>query len=226
MTPPILFEPPWPLVHHPELWVLRAGPHATWTGAQVLWSEDGDDYDRHPPGEIGPEAVAGTLRDELPAVRRVDAPLVRVALDHGGTLVSVDDAAARRLQSLCYVGDGRNAYELVCTTAVRLLGKDGPAHVYGLGPCQRACYETVGRTHPAGSRFAVLDDTQVGRLVLPHRLVAARATLYVKLVPSTPEPDEAGVDPALLEPLRVRLEGRYGRDLGLRINGDAVTDTA
>src|SRR5207247_3211568 len=92
-----------------------------WHGAEFIWSEDGDDYDRHPPGEVGPGCVTGTLLDPLPQEGVLDA--VHVALDHEGALTSVDAAAAHRLQSLCYVGDGGGGYELLCPTGMRLVGK-------------------------------------------------------------------------------------------------------
>jgi hypothetical protein len=204
--PPIIFEPPSLLVDRPELWTVTTGPRAEWGGACVAWSEDGDHYDQA--AAIGADAVAGTLLDPLST--DADGQGVRLALDDEGVLASVDLAAARRLQTECYLGDGRNEYELVAFTGVTLLERAGAAHIYRLhGPLIRGAYGTAVRTWPAGTRFARL-DAEVSRLPLPHRLVAARAPLQVKLVSVNAVGDLDSIDdPAAADPMAVAIAGKF-----------------
>ena len=201
--PPILFEPPRPLVRFPELWIVTTGDRSAWGGAAVAWSEDGDHYEDV--ARIGMYAIAGRLLDPLPAAWSVD---VRVAIDDEGELASVDAAAAQRLQTECYVGDGRNVYEVLAFTGMTLLGRDDHAFVYCMhGFVRRGAYGTAVRAWPAGSRFARL-NAEVARIALPHRLVAARAELAVKLVSTNAAGDVDSMDdPAEAEPVPFTIAG-------------------
>jgi hypothetical protein len=207
MLAPILCEPPRPLVDHPELWVVQATPPGGY-GWHVCWSEDGDEY-HGTRGEyrIGQAAVAGRALDALPASEDVRG--VRLALAHGGTLPMADAAAARRLQTLCYVGDGTSEYELVAYTGLRLIGKESDgAHVYRLdGLVVRGAYGTRVRAWPAGSRFARLDDT-VARIPIPIRLLMGPSTLLLRLVPVDASGERDGMEEASEEPLGYRLTAR------------------
>ena len=204
--PPICFQPPHPLTWTPELWVVTTGPRdeGQWGGAEVAWSEEGPDGDHYNgPFRIGADAVAGTLLDDW----AVGGPIVRVAADDAGEMATVDEGAAARCQSLLYIGDGRRDYELVAFTGMTLCGKTAEgAHVYALsGRVRRGLYGTTVRTHRAGSRFAWLNG-DVARIPLPHRLLAARARLYLKIAGiNACGSTESLPEPADLEPIAIDL---------------------
>ena len=208
--PLIVFEPPVALAKGCALWVVTTGPREDWGGAYVAWSEDGDEYHAvHPP--IGPKAVCGALLDPLPAsywpVHRLTDP-VRVALDDEGILAAKDEDAARRLQTLCYLGDWQGGYELVAFSRARLLERttDG-AHVYALsGLLWRGAYGTPMRAHPIGTRFARLDDA-VCKIELEDRLVGWPLWLKVMSLNAVGEM-ESLEDPADAEPISVVVQGR------------------
>lgn len=207
--PPIVFEPPQVLARGTALWVVTTGPREDWGGAYVAWSEDGDEYHPvHPP--IGPKAVCGTLLDPLPGshwpVHRL-TDSVRVALDDEGVLAAKDEDAARRLQTLCYLGDWQGAYELVAFSGARLLERtDDGAHVYALsGLLWRGAYGTTVRAHPIGTRFARLDDS-VAKIALEDRLIGW--PLYLKVMSLNAVGDMDSLeDPADAEPITVTLAG-------------------
>ena len=205
--PPIAFEPPFPLVQQPELWVVTTAPREQWSGAGVGWSEDGDGF--HRAGDsIGHDAVTGTLLEPLGLDG--DDVSVRVAMDDGGKLRSYDDAAALRLQSECYLGDGRNGFEIVAFTGMRLEGQDGHAYVYRMhGRLVRGAYGTQVREWGVGTRFARIDGA-VCRIALPHRIVAARAQLMLKLVSVNAAGDADSIDdPADADRVPYDVQGTF-----------------
>jgi hypothetical protein len=179
MRPPVVFQVPWgdararmerrALTASPELWIATTGPQE-WAGFVVSTSEDGEDWSPEE-GAWGRRALCGELLDPLPLASRLPSP-VRIALYDRGAIAAVTDDAAERGQSLCYVGDGRNGYELFAYSWAELLERrpDG-AHVYALaGKVCRGLYGTVVTPHAAGTRFVAL-GRGVYRLSLPDRLI-------------------------------------------------------
>lgn len=215
---PIIFRPPLGLVREPELWVIASGDRETWSGATVAWSEDGDWYPENAEGEIGPNATVGTMIERLdkamdttdwPVDRDLDRPYFthHVRLFHRGTLRAGDLGALARQQTLFYLGDGRDRFELLCYSGATLVGSADSSHVYRLdGPARRGCYGMRWIDHPANSVFARL-DCNVARISLPQRLIDAQATLTLRLGGECgPEP-ESHDDPAETEPFTYRITG-------------------
>jgi hypothetical protein len=175
---PIILQPPFPLAPSPALWVAASGPMDSWTGADVGWSEDGEDYARHEGGHIGAACVTGTLRTTLPAVVGNLPVACLVLLDGDTPIKSVERIHAAHGQTLCSIGD-----ELVAFQSVRFRGRERGRLLFALlAPLHRGWYGTRPTTHPPGTRFAWWTD-EVAKFPLPHRLVAAGATITLKLLP-------------------------------------------
>jgi hypothetical protein len=208
---PILFEPPFPLVREPELWVVAAGERETWGGATVAWSEDGDWYPENAEGEIGDQAVVGTLRDHFPFGASWDTIHgVHVELPFRGKLRAGDRGSLVRQQTLIYLGNSSGTrFELLCYSEVTLVGLENEAHVYRFdGPVRRGCYGTPILTHAPGSRFARL-DSQVARITLPTRLIHAKATLKLRLVAELGDEIE---EPEDVDPIPYTIQGHQRSD--------------
>ena len=201
---PICFEPPFSLVHEPELWVLAAGERDTWGGATVAWSEDDDWYAENAEGEIGPLAVVGTLDSHVSILSTWEG--VHVELPFRGRLRSGDAGSLGRQQTLCYLGNSFGTrYELLCYSEARLVGLRDESHIYRFdGAVRRGCYGTAIQPFAPGTRFARL-DAQVARIALPTRLVEARATLRLRIV--SENGDEAIEEPEDVEPLSYTIQG-------------------
>lgn len=199
--PPILFQPPAPLVAHPEIWITTTGgPRELWDGADVLWSEEPDGDRPHHGGRIGGDAVCGRLHSAL----AFDSTLVHdysvlVALDDDGTLPSFSDAAMRRWEPLCYVGDGRNRFELLAYSRAEYVQPlaDGVRLFRLSGAMARGLYGTASRSWPPDTRFAFL-DAAVARMPLAHRLIVHRVVLSFRVRSFNAPDPEAGEEPALV----------------------------
>lgn len=215
--PPVLFEPPWPLVEHPELWIATAGDHA-WGGAILFVSEDDDDY-RREAGRLSAEMTIGTLLDPIPAAPAHHAHTAvpfRVQWHGCAEMPAATPAQAIARYTDCYIGT-QEGYEIVATTATQLVGTVDEDHVYQCsGPLIRGGYGT-GRCrdwslmdHEAGARVVRLDRA-VFRFGLEMRHVGQ--PLWFKLAPQNAYGDAEGNDPAELEPIRVDVQGTfYQRD--------------
>jgi hypothetical protein len=169
-APPVIFEPPPDLTGGRfELWII-AGGGEHWGGCEIWGSVNNDSYDKV--GIISPGAVIGSLATILPSGSDPDtssACTVDVALSQG-TLFPGAQSDADKLVTLCWVGG-----ELVAYSAARLTAP----YLYALdGYLRRGCLGTAIAEHPAGTRFARLNQA-VFRFEYPPHL--AGSTIHIKL---------------------------------------------
>jgi hypothetical protein len=214
MLPPILFEPPWPLVSAPEVWIATAGD-AAWGGAQVLVSEDDDDYRRYA-GQLSSAMTVGTLLDPIPEApaHRIYLPVTfRVRLHGERELPAATPAQAIARMTDALVGD-----EIVATTTTRLMETVDGDHVYQCsGSLIRAGYGTGRRPdwtvggHDVGTPF-VRFDREVFRFAYEPRHVGQR--LWFKLAAQNEHADpDATEEPEDVEPVSLLVRGAfYQRD--------------
>lgn len=175
----LLFEPPWPsdLCEGPELWLAETGDPARDSG-QVFFCEDDDSYEVA--GRVY-HATMGVLLDALPYPnaeiwQTLGAP-VRLHIPWGGELPFFDEDAARRGQSLLFVGSPHR-FELICYTEATLLPRIGPKReatgfeeTHKLtGLLRRGVYGSQSRRWDAGTTF-LRCDTALCRMHLPRRLL-------------------------------------------------------
>lgn len=212
--PPIIFEPPFPLVSEPQIWITTTAPEREeWGGAAVCWSEEEDgDQPNLVAGSIHPKAVVGRLLTDLPAFPSAQWPpdTLEALLDDDGILPASSPGAADRWQSLLYVGDGRNDYELLAYSRATFLGPlPNRARHYRLeGKLVRGLYGTVAGPRRPCSSLALLDDCILA-VSLPYRLIAWRALLTFRVIslngPDWEDAQELGLCPLL----PYRVEGRW-----------------
>jgi hypothetical protein len=169
-APPVLFEPPPDLTHGRfELWIV-AGGGEHWGGCEVWGSVNDESYDKV--GIIGPGAVIGSLATVLSSGPDPDTSstfTVDVALSQGA-LFPGSQSDADKLVTLCWI-----AGELVAYSAARLVAP----YLYACdGYLRRGCLGTVIADHPAGARFARLNQA-VFRFEYPAYLKGT--TVHVKL---------------------------------------------
>ena len=212
---PLCFEPPWPLVSRPELWIATVGDPA-WGGAQVLVSEDDDDY-RQYGGELSADMTLGTLLDPIPPApaHEVYAPVTfRVRITPGSDWPSVTPARGMARATDHYLADATG--EVIATTMTRLVGVDADAPVYECsGPLMRGGYGT-GRArdwslvgHEAGTPLVRL-DREVFRYVLEARHVGQ--TLFFKLAAQNVYADpDSTQEPTDVEPVAFDVRGVFYR---------------
>lgn len=216
--PPILWEPPWPLVERPELWVLQTGS-PTWGGAQVFLSDDDDDYDTHG-AMVSSLMTTGTLLDPIPSApaEGLFEPVtfrIQFHVPRDFPACTVADAIARRSDLLI----GSPIPEVVAPTQTRLLATDdggcptyecsGPLVRSGYGTGRASDWSLVG--HEAGTPVGRL-CRNVCRIALAPRQVGR--TLWLKLTAQNEYADPDGMDePARTEPIAHAVQGLfYQRD--------------
>jgi hypothetical protein len=151
------------------LWIV-AGGGEHWGGCEIWGSINNDSYDKV--GIISPGAVIGSLATGLSSGTDPDTSssfIVDLAISQG-TLSPGAKSDADKLVTLCWVGG-----ELVAYSAARLAAP----YLYALdGYLRRGCLGTAIAEHPAGTRFARLNQA-VFRFEYPAYLKGA--TVHVKL---------------------------------------------
>ena len=178
---PTVFEPIFPLVREPELWIAATGNPSIWGGAAVFLAEGSDD-DYQLVDTIEGRGCVGYLLDPLPLVDGDDTTSsVRVLVIDGGSLTGATQGEAEALRRLLYVGHG-NTYELVSFSTVTLLATNGPHSVYRLdGYFRRGVYATAPLAHNAGTPLCYPAAGPFARVALPTRLIGR--DIFVKVVP-------------------------------------------
>lgn len=156
INPPVILEPPAALGAN-QVWVALCGQNdATWGGAIVHVSLDGETYTQI--GQISGASTMGVLTAALPGVSTTSpngtpdtANTLAVDLTESqGSLASVTDDGLAALATLSYV-DG----ELLAWRDATLTGP----YRYTLADLIRGTYGTTPSAHSAGSAFVRLDGT-------------------------------------------------------------------
>lgn len=175
-----LFEPLYPLVTEPELWVAASGHPDTWGGAQVYLAEDPDGPFVQV-GTIQGRSTHGTLWGGMPLVADPDVTTTqRVRVFDGQELVSGSPGDAAQLRRLIMVGHG-NAYELVSFSTATFVSVTGVSSFYDLTTyLARGAYGTAPMAHANGTPWVLCDGTLL-RIPIPTRMIGQ--TLYLKVAP-------------------------------------------
>lgn len=170
---PFIFEPNHTLLNGsaPQVWFFSNGNKATWGGANVWISLDGNNFQTL--GRIPMGCIYGTTSTALPAFSGANPDNVntlRVALREGEQLLSVSSADAQAGRSLCYV-DG----EYLSYTTATLVS----AGVYDLSGLYRGQFGSAIAAHASGQNFALLNNVCL-KYTLPSSAYNGQ-TFFIKL---------------------------------------------
>lgn len=149
---PFIFEPNYTLLNGsaPQVWFFSNGNKATWGGANVWISLDGNNYQTV--GRIPMACVYGITSNDLPDFQGIspdNSNTLRVTVRVGEQLTSVSAADAQAGRSLCFVGGEYLSYTNATLVA---------AGVYDLTGLYRGQFNSAVSSHVAGSSFALLNN--------------------------------------------------------------------